>query len=282
MSNLNDDIDLVFLTEIRDRLTRARTDVSELEMVETMVDDWIHQLNTRAAQPAEDTTAALAGEVFEIVRAVEQQQTAARKPWGWALIQSPLTATVCIGAQCPSNLSGLPNVRAVYLNQQAYNACDATGTVPQAPRAFRTPEPGTPWWQTAKDCGAWTDRNEGDLGYVHFGSVEALWVYTRKIQMQVQAAHAAVATLDTSTQPATAGVNDHGPHTCVRPHCPNDCSMCNHAIAADDEPRQIILKLLQEFAKDGHGGEFEDGEHPLVDQARKFLHRARSASGEVR
>lgn len=271
MSNLNHNIDFVFLTEIRVRLTRARTDVSELEMVETMVDDWIHELTDSAARQPEDPTAAVASEAFNIVRYIEEQQAAARKPWGWALIQSPLTATVCIGEQCPSNLRGLPNVRAIYLDQQPGNASDPAATLPQAPRAFRTPEPGTPWWQTAKDCGAWTDRNEGDLGYVHFGSVEALRVYTRKISMQVQAAHA-----------AAASVEDQGPHTCIRSHCPTDCSMCNHAIAANDQPRQIILQLLQEFAKDGHGGEFEDGEHPLVDRARKYLHGARGASSEER
>lgn len=65
---------------------------------------------------AEDPTAALASEAFNIVRSIEQRQAAARKPWGWALIQSPLTATVCIGEQCPSNLRGLPNVQAVYVD----------------------------------------------------------------------------------------------------------------------------------------------------------------------
>jgi hypothetical protein len=61
---------------------------------------------------------------------------------------------------------------------------------PVATRAFRIPEPGTPWWQTAKDCGAWTDRGEGDVGYVHFGSTEALRVYTLKVTQQaLQAAH---------------------------------------------------------------------------------------------
>lgn len=55
------------------------------------------------------------------------------------------------------------------------------------PRAFRIPEPGTPWWQTAKDCGAWTDRQDGDVGYVHFGSVEALRVYTMKVCRQAEA-----------------------------------------------------------------------------------------------
>lgn len=60
-----------------------------------------------------------------------------------------------------------------------------------APRAFSIPAPGTPWWQTAKDCGAWTDRTEGDLGYVHFGSTEALRVYTVKVTQQALAAQSA-------------------------------------------------------------------------------------------
>lgn len=59
---------------------------------------------------------------------------------------------------------------------------------PVAPRAFRIPEAGTPWWQTAKDCGAWTDRQEGDVGYIHFGSVEALRVYTMKVCRQAEEA----------------------------------------------------------------------------------------------
>jgi hypothetical protein len=37
---------------------------------------------------------------------------------------------------------------------------------------------GLPWWQIAKDCGCWTDSNEGDMGLVHFGSTEALRVHT--------------------------------------------------------------------------------------------------------
>jgi len=52
------------------------------------------------------------------------------------------------------------------------------------PHPFSIPEPGVPWWQTAKDCGAWTDRESGDVGYVHFGSVEALRVYTVKVTEQ--------------------------------------------------------------------------------------------------
>lgn len=69
-----------------------------------------------------------------------------------------------------------------------FSHCDQHAQLARAPRAFREPEPGTPWWQTAKDCGAWTDRKEGDIGYVHFGSVEALRVYTLKIGNQARAA----------------------------------------------------------------------------------------------
>jgi len=60
----------------------------------------------------------------------------------------------------------------------------------KTPRAFAIPEPGTPWWQTAKDCGAWTDKPNGDVGYVHFGSIEALRVYTAKITKQAATAPA--------------------------------------------------------------------------------------------
>ena len=50
------------------------------------------------------------------------------------------------------------------------------------------PAPGVPWWQTAKDVGAWTDREVGDVGYVHFGSTEALRIFVVKISRQVEAA----------------------------------------------------------------------------------------------
>lgn len=33
----------------------------------------------------------------------------------------------------------------------------------------------------------------------------------------------------------------------------------------------LLRELLGEFGKDGHGGEFEDGEHPLIDRVRAFL-----------
>lgn len=86
----------------------------------------------------------------------------------------------------------------------------AQATAPRAPRAFRTPEPGTPWWQTAKDCGAWTDRQEGDVGYVHFGSVEALRVYTVKISNQARAAASPQAAVQTEQGPAVPFIS--APH----------------------------------------------------------------------
>lgn len=79
---------------------------------------------------------------------------------------------------------------------QMYEEGRDAATQARAPRSFREPEPGTPWWQTAKDCGAWTDRKEGDIGYVHFGSVEALRVYTLKIGNQARAAAAPAAVPD--------------------------------------------------------------------------------------
>jgi hypothetical protein len=47
---------------------------------------------------------------------------------------------------------------------------------------------GVPWWQIAKDCGCWTDTTDGDMGYVHFGSTEALRVFVVKITAQAYAA----------------------------------------------------------------------------------------------
>ena len=69
-----------------------------------------------------------------------------------------------------------------------------------------------------------------------------------------------------------------GAYTCIAPNCPPDCCMCVKAIPPNDEPRQIIHALLTEFAKDGHGARFEDGEHPFVDRARKYLCRPAGAS----
>lgn len=66
--------------------------------------------------------------------------------------------------------------------------------------------------------------------------------------------------------------------TCISPNCPVDCCMCVKAIPPDDEPRQIILALLTEFATDGHGAPFEDGEHSVVDRARKYLCRWKPGS----
>jgi hypothetical protein len=40
---------------------------------------------------------------------------------------------------------------------------------------------GVPWWQIAKDHGCWTDKTDGDMGLVHFGSTEALRVFVTKI-----------------------------------------------------------------------------------------------------
>lgn len=34
---------------------------------------------------------------------------------------------------------------------------------------------------------------------------------------------------------------------------------------------QLLQQMLAEFGRDGHGGEFEDGEHPLIDEVRAFL-----------
>ena len=81
----------------------------------------------------------------------------------------------------------------------------------------------------------------------------------------------------TSTKPADEGAavkEVHMPHRCIKPHCPADCSGCNHTISGRDEARNLICDMLDEFANDGHGATFEDGEHPLVDRARAYLFRA--------
>jgi hypothetical protein len=81
----------------------------------------------------------------------------------------------------------------------------------------------------------------------------------------------------TSTTPADEGAavkEVHMPHRCIKPHCPADCSGCNHTISGRDEARNLICDMLDEFANDGHGATFEDGEHPLVDRARAYLFRA--------
>ncbi len=41
-----------------------------------------------------------------------------------------------------------------------------------------------------------------------------------------------------------------------------------------DEPHQVFA----EFCKDGHGGDFEDGEHPYVDKARAAIAKATEAA----
>lgn len=99
-------------------------------------------------------------------------------------------------------------------------------------------------------------------------------------QAAIDAASARPAAVDTSSAPPEA--SPPSPYRCVKPQCPPDCSMCNHAIAPDDEPRLLIADLLNEFANDGHGATFEDGEHALVDRARKFLNSAVEAQhGEL-
>jgi hypothetical protein len=57
---------------------------------------------------------------------------------------------------------------------------EATTPAPEAPTA----PAGIAWWQTAKDCGCWADKTDGDMGYVHFGSTEAMRVFVVKITAQ--------------------------------------------------------------------------------------------------
>lgn len=52
-------------------------------------------------------------------------QDTTRRPWGWAYVHSPLTASVCIGERCPADMQGLPNVKPVFLEQQARAVQDA-------------------------------------------------------------------------------------------------------------------------------------------------------------
>ncbi len=72
------------------------------------------------------------------------------------------------------------------------------------PAAAEAVPAGVPWWQIARECGCWTDKADGDLGYVHFGSTEALRVYTTKITAQAYQAGLAVA----PTPPAAAEARD--------------------------------------------------------------------------
>jgi hypothetical protein len=58
---------------------------------------------------------------------------------------------------------------------------------------------------------------------------------------------------------------------CIKPHCPETCCGCNHAIRADDEVAVLVADLLTDAGVDGHGAPYEDGEHPVVDRARAFL-----------
>jgi hypothetical protein len=61
------------------------------------------------------------------------------------------------------------------------------------------------------------------------------------------------------------------PYRCIKPQCPVDCSMCNHAVPGDDEARILIADLLNAFAVDGFDAPCEDGDSVLVDRARRFL-----------
>ena len=45
-------------------------------------------------------------------------------------------------------------------------------------------------------------------------------------------------------------------------------------LAMAPELLEALKAVLNEFAKDGHGGEFEDGEHPYVDTARAAIAKA--------
>lgn len=56
---------------------------------------------------------------------------------------------------------------------------------------------------------------------------------------------------------------------CIKPNCPETCA-CERAISSDDDAAMLVADLLEEV-RDGHGGVYEDGEHPTVDRARAFL-----------
>jgi hypothetical protein len=59
---------------------------------------------------------------------------------------------------------------------------DPDAAAPPPPAAPAEPIAlGVPWWQIAKDHGCWTDKTDGDMGLVHFGSTEALRVFVTKI-----------------------------------------------------------------------------------------------------
>lgn len=61
------------------------------------------------------------------------------------------------------------------------------------------------------------------------------------------------------------------PYLCIEPQCPSACEGCNYAVAPDDEPRQIIARLLCTFALNHDRQPFADGANPLVDRARAYL-----------
>ena len=67
-----------------------------------------------------------------------------------------------------------------------------------------------------------------------------------------------------------AAAEQPAPWLCIKPQCPPNCDGCNHAVRTGS-PQALVARLLNEFANDGHGATFEEGDHPLVDEARQFL-----------
>lgn len=61
------------------------------------------------------------------------------------------------------------------------------------------------------------------------------------------------------------------PYRCLKPHCPTWCSGCNHAIPVTDEPRMLMVKVLDALAVDERDNPFEEGDHMAVDEARAWL-----------
>jgi hypothetical protein len=56
-------------------------------------------------------------------------------------------------------------------------------------------------------------------------------------------------------------------------------SLANLAlVSAAPELLEALQLVLAEFCKDGHGGDFEDGEHPYVDKARAAIAKATEAA----
>ncbi len=67
-------------------------------------------------------------------------------------------------------------------------------------------------------------------------------------------------------------------HRCIRPQCdPAKCRDCSCAINPTDEAAHVILALLNTLAVDDLGNPFEDGDHPVVDRARRWLQNRATA-----